>query len=137
MSQAACWFTGFPSFGCRSKIVQAEVDYIEKLGVELHTDALIGRLHTVEELFAKGFDAVFMGTGAGLPKFLCVPGENLSGIYSANEFLIRVNLMKSYNFPEFKTPIHIGKKVVVIGGGNVALDSARCACGLGAESCLL
>lgn len=124
---------GIPEFRLPKRIVQAEVDYIKKLGVELYTDALIGRLFTVEELFAKGFDAVFIGTGAGLPKFLCIPGENLSGIYSANEFLIRVNLMKSYRFPEFKTPIHIGKKVVVIGGGNVALDSARCALRLGAE----
>ena len=125
---------GIPEFRLPKKIVQAEVDCIEKLGVELQTDVLIGRLHTVEELFAKGFDAVFIGTGAGLPKFLRIPGENLSGIYSANEFLIRVNLMKSYNFPKFKTPVRIGKKVVVIGGGNVALDSARCALRLGAEN---
>jgi glutamate synthase (NADPH) small chain len=94
---------------------------------------LIGRLFTVEELLTNEFDAVFIGTGAGLPKFMGIPGENLCGIYSANEFLIRVNLMKSYQFPEFKTPIHIGKKVAVIGGGNVALDSARCALRLGAE----
>jgi len=125
---------GIPEFRLPKQIVQAEVDYIEKLGVEFRTDALIGRLHTVEELFGMGFDSVFIGTGAGLPKFLCVPGESLSGIYSANEFLIRVNLMKSYNFPEFKTPINIGKNVVVIGGGNVALDSARCALRLGAKS---
>lgn len=124
---------GIPEFRLPKRIVQAEVDYIEKLGVELHPDALIGRLFTVEELLTKGFDAVFIGTGAGLPKFLCVEGENLNGIYSANEFLIRVNLMKSYQFPEFKTPINIGKKVAVIGGGNVALDSARCALRLGAE----
>ena len=88
----------------------------------------------MQELFEQGFDAVFIGTGAGLPKFMGIPGENLCGIYSANEFLIRVNLMKSYKFPEHKTPIHIGKKVAVIGGGNVALDSARCALRLGAES---
>jgi glutamate synthase (NADPH/NADH) small chain len=125
---------GIPEFRLPKRIVQAEVDYIEKLGVELHTDALIGRLFTIEELLEKGFDAVFIGTGAGLPKFLGIPGENLTGVYSANEFLIRVNLMKSYRFPEFKTPIRIGKKVVVIGGGNVALDSARCALRLGAES---
>jgi glutamate synthase (NADPH/NADH) small chain len=125
---------GIPEFRLPKKIVQAEVDYIEKLGVELQPDALIGRLFTVQELLAKGFDAVFIGTGAGLPKFLDIDGENLCGVYSANEFLIRVNLMKSYRFPEFKTPIHIGKKVAVIGGGNVALDSARCALRLGAES---
>ncbi len=125
---------GIPEFRLPKQIVQAEVDYIEKLGVELHCDTLIGRLFTVHELLANGFDAVFIGTGAGLPKFLNIPGENLCGIYSANEFLIRVNLMKSYRFPEFKTPIHIGKRVVVIGGGNVALDSARCALRLGAQS---
>ncbi|MCW4017108.1 MAG: NADPH-dependent glutamate synthase [Candidatus Bathyarchaeota archaeon] len=124
---------GIPEFRLPKKIVQAEVDYIKQLGVDVRTDALIGRLFTVEELFEKGFDAVFIGTGAGLPRFLNIPGENLGGIYSANEFLIRVNLLKSYKFPEFKTPIRIGKNVVVIGGGNVALDSARCALRLGAE----
>ncbi len=125
---------GIPEFRLPKRIVQTEVDYIEKLGVEFRTDALIGRLYTVKELFAEGFDAVFIATGAGLPKFLGIPGENLCGVYSANEFLIRINLMKSYRFPEYKTPIHIGKKVAVIGGGNVALDSARCALRLGAES---
>jgi glutamate synthase (NADPH) small chain len=125
---------GIPEFRLPKRIVQAEVDYIEKLGVELRTDALIGRLFTVQELLAEGFDAVFIATGAGLPKFMGITGENLCGIYSANEFLIRVNLMKSYRFPDYKTPIHIGKKVAVIGGGNVALDSARCALRLGAES---
>jgi glutamate synthase (NADPH) small chain len=125
---------GIPEFRLPKKIVQSEIDYITKLGVEFRPDALIGRLFTVEELFAKGYRAVFIGTGAGLPKFLCVPGENLNGVYSANEFLIRVNLMKSYNFPQSKTPIKVGKKVAVIGGGNVALDSARCALRLGAEN---
>jgi glutamate synthase (NADPH/NADH) small chain len=125
---------GIPEFRLPKRIVQAEVDYIKSLGVELQSDALIGRLFTVQELLANGFDAVFIGTGAGLPKFMGIPGENLCGIYSANEFLIRVNLMKSYQFPNYKTPIHVGKKVAVIGGGNVALDSARCALRLGAES---
>ncbi len=125
---------GIPEFRLPKQIVQAEIDYITKLGVEFRPDALIGRLFTVDELFAQGYDAVFIGTGAGLPKFLCVPGENLNGIYSANEFLIRVNLMKAYNFPQSKTPIKVGKKVAVIGGGNVALDSARCALRLGAEN---
>ncbi len=124
---------GIPEFRLPKQIVQAEIDYIEKLGVELRPDALIGRLFTIDELFAKGYRAVFIGTGAGLPKFLNVPGENLNGIYSANEFLIRVNLMKSYDFPQSKTPIRVGKKVAVIGGGNVAFDSARCALRLGAE----
>ena len=124
---------GIPEFRLPKKIVQAEVDYIKKLGVEFHMDALIGRLFTIEELFEKGFDAVFIGSGAGLPTFLGIPGENLGGIYSSNEFLIRVNLMKSYRFPEFDTPIRVGKQVAVIGGGNVAMDSARCALRLGAE----
>ncbi len=125
---------GIPEFRLPKRIVQAEVDYIKRLGVELQTDSLIGRLYTIPELLAQGFDAIFVGTGAGLPKFMGISGENLCGIYSANEFLIRVNLMKSYQFPKSKTPIHMGKKVVVIGGGNVALDSARCAIRLGAES---
>ncbi len=125
---------GIPEFRLPKSIVQAEIDYIEKLGVELYPDALIGRLFTVEELFKKGFKAVFIGTGAGLPKFLNIPGENLNGVYSANEFLIRANLMKAYHFPHSsKTPIRVGKRVVVVGGGNVALDSARCAIRLGAE----
>ncbi len=124
---------GIPEFRLPKKIVQAEVDYVKKLGVQFHSDALIGRLFTIEELFKKGFDAVFIGSGAGLPMFLGIPGENLGGIYSANEFLIRVNMMKSYRFPEFDTPIKVGKQVAVIGGGNVAMDSARCALRLGAE----
>jgi glutamate synthase (NADPH/NADH) small chain len=125
---------GIPEFRLPKYIVQAEIDYIKKLGVELRPDALIGRLFTIDELLAHGYQAVFIGTGAGLPKFLDVPGENLNRIYSANEFLIRVNLMKAFNFPQSKTPIHVGKRVAVIGGGNVALDSARCALRLGAEN---
>jgi len=124
---------GIPEFRLPKRIVQAEVDYIKKLGVEIRTDALIGRLFTIGDLFKKGFKAVFIGTGAGLPQFMRIPGENLGGIYSANEFLIRVNLMKSYLFPEFDTPIRVGKHVAVIGGGNVAMDSARSALRLGAE----
>ena len=125
---------GIPEFRLPKRIVQAEVDYIKKLGVELRTDAMIGRLFTIDELFKKGFEAVFIGTGAGLPQFLGILGENLAGIYSSNEFLIRVNLMKSYRFPEYDTPIRVGKHVVVIGGGNVAMDSARSALRLGAET---
>jgi glutamate synthase (NADPH/NADH) small chain len=124
---------GIPEFRLPKRIVQAEIDYIKTLGVELQPDYLIGRIFTVDELFKMGNNAVFIATGAGLPKFLNIPGENLNGIYSANEFLIRVNLMKSYNFPQSKTPIRVGKKVAVIGGGNVALDSARCALRLGAD----
>ena len=86
---------------------------------------LVGRIHTIPELMKNGYDAVFIGSGAGLPQFTGCPGENLGGIYSANEFLIRVNLMKAFQFPDYDTPIRIGKKVVVIGGGNVAMDCAR------------
>lgn len=124
---------GIPEFRLPKSIVQAEVDYIKKLGVELRLGYLIGRVYTIPELLKRGFDAVFIGTGAGLPTFLGIPGEDLGGIYSANEFLIRVNLMKAYAFPEYDTPIRIGKHVAVIGGGNVAMDSARSALRLGAE----
>jgi glutamate synthase (NADPH/NADH) small chain len=124
---------GIPEFRLPKKTVQAEVDYVKKLGVDVKTDHMIGRLFTIDELFERGFDAVFIGTGAGLPRFMRISGENLGGIYSANEFLIRVNLMKAYMFPEYDTPIRVGKKVAVIGGGNVAMDSARSALRLGAE----
>lgn len=124
---------GIPEFRLPKRIVQAEIDYIKKLGAEIRTDALIGRLFTIDELLQRGFDAVFIGTGAGLPQFLRIPNENLNGIYSANEFLIRVNLMKAYLFPEFDTPIRVGKRVAIIGGGNTAMDSARAALRLGAE----
>jgi len=124
---------GIPEFRLPKRIVEAEVDYVKKLGVTIKTDAIIGRLHTIQELLNEGFNAIFIGTGAGLPRFLRLPGENLCGIYSANEFLIRVNLMKAYMFPEYDTPIKIGKKVAVIGGGNVAMDASRCSLRLGAE----
>ncbi len=124
---------GIPEFRLPKSIVQAEADYVRNLGAKIEANCLIGRTFTIPELLSKGFDAIFIGTGAGLPQFLGIPGENLSGIYSANEFLIRVNLMKAYAFPEYDTPIRIGKKIAVIGGGNVAMDSARCALRLGAE----
>jgi glutamate synthase (NADPH/NADH) small chain len=124
---------GIPEFRLPKSIVEAEADYVKKLGVEIRASCLVGRTHTIPELLKKGFDGVFIGTGAGLPQFLGIPGENLGGIYSANEFLIRVNLMKAYTFPECDTPIRIGKKVAVIGGGNVTMDSARSALRLGAE----
>lgn len=125
---------GIPEFRLPKKIVQAEADYVQKLGADLKLGYLVGRIYTIPELLKeRGFDAVFIGTGAGLPAFMKVPGENLGGVYSANEFLIRVNLMKAYAFPFYDTPIRIGKHVVVIGGGNVAMDSARSALRLGAE----
>ena len=123
---------GIPEFRLPKKIVEAEAEYIEKLGVSLKTNVLIGRLYTIKELLSR-FDAVFIGSGAGPPTFMGIPGENLCGIYSANEFLIRVNLMRAYDFPKAGTPICRGEKVAVIGGGNVAMDSARCALRLGAK----
>ena len=124
---------GIPEFRLPKAIVQAEADYVKSLGMSTHLNCLVGRTYTIPELLKTGFDAVFVGSGAGLPQFLKVPGENLGGIYSANEFLIRVNLMKAFAFPEYDTPIRIGRHVAVIGGGNVAMDSARCALRLGAE----
>ena len=123
---------GIPEFRLPKKIVEAEAEYIEKLGVTIKTNAMIGKLYTLKELLEQ-FGAVFIGTGAGLPSFMGILGENLCGIYSANEFLIRVNLMKAYAFPEYDTPIYVGEKVAVIGGGNVAMDAARCALRLGAK----
>ena len=124
---------GIPEFRLPKSMVQGEVDFVKSLGVDIRLDAVMGKLATVDELLEGDYDAVFLGTGAGLPMFLDIPGENLNGIYSANEFLTRVNLMKAYLFPEYDTPIKIGKRVAVIGGGNVAMDSARCALRLGAD----
>jgi len=124
---------GIPEFRLPEEIVQAEVSYVTSLGVELQLDSVVGKLFTVDELLKNGYQAVFLGTGAGLPMFLNIPGENLNGVYSSNEFLTRVNLMKAYRFPEYDTPLPMRKHVAVIGGGNVAMDSARCALRLGAE----
>jgi len=124
---------GIPEFRLPKAIVQGEVDYVKSLGVDIKLDSVMGKLATVDELLEGSYEAVFLGTGAGLPMFLDVTGENLNGVYSANEFLTRVNLMKAYLFPEYDTPIKIGKKVAVIGGGNVAMDAARCALRLGAD----
>ena len=128
---------GIPEFRLPKAIVEAEVDYLKKLGAKIETNAVIGRLKTVDELFAEGFDAVYLGVGAGAPVFMNIPGENLSGIYSANEYLTRSNLMKAYRFPEYDTPIVRGKNVAVIGGGNVAMDSVRTALRLGAENAFI
>lgn len=129
---------GIPEFRLPKAIVEREVEYIKKLGVELVLNTIIGKLYTVDELLNdKGFDACFIATGAGLPMFMGIPGENLNGVYSANEFLTRANLMKAYLFPEYDTPTKIGKKVAVFGGGNVAMDAARVALRLGAEKVYL
>jgi glutamate synthase (NADPH/NADH) small chain len=125
---------GIPEFRLPKSIVQIECDYVMKLGVEFKTSYVVGQLGTLDSLMADGYDAVFVATGAGLPYFLGVPGENLNGVYSANEFLTRTNLMKAYLFPEYDTPIRVGQNVAVVGGGNVAMDSARCAVRLGAEN---
>lgn len=124
---------GIPEFRLPKAIVQREVEFVEKLGVELRPSYVIGKTVTVDELFADGYSAVFLGTGAGLPYFMEIAGENCNGVYSANEFLTRSNLMKAYLFPEYDTPIKIGRKVAVVGGGNVAMDAARTALRLGAE----
>ena len=124
---------GIPEFRLPKDIVRNEVAYVEALGAKLELNAVIGKIDTVDELLENGYDAVFLGTGAGLPMFMNIPGENLNGIYSANEFLTRVNLMKAYDFPNYETPVKKGQAVAVIGGGNVAMDSARCALRLGAE----
>jgi glutamate synthase (NADPH) small chain len=123
---------GIPEFRLPKDIVQAEVNYLERLGVKIEVNSVIGRIETVDELLQE-YDAVFLGLGAGLPQFLGVPGENLCGIYSANEYLTRSNLMKAYLFPQYDTPIARGKNVAVFGAGNVAMDSARTALRLGAR----
>jgi glutamate synthase (NADPH/NADH) small chain len=125
---------GIPEFRLPKEIVFHEVALLGKLGADVRCNNVIGSSMTVDELLDNGFDAVFVGVGAGLPKFLDVPGENLVGVLSANEYLTRVNLMKAYRFPEFDTPVPRGRNVVVLGAGNVAMDSARTAMRLGAES---
>ena len=128
---------GIPEFRLPKRIVKAEVENLKRLGVEIVLDVVIGKTMTIDDLFEAGYDAVFVGTGAGLPRFLGIPGEGLVGVYSANEFLTRVNLMRAYRFPEYDTPIKVGKRVAVIGGGNVAMDAARTALRLGAERVLV
>lgn len=127
---------GIPEFRLpKDKIVQVEIDNLKKLGVTIEVNAVAGKLFTVDELMTEeGFGAVFIATGAGLPSFMDIPGENLNGVYSANEFLTRCNLMKAYQFPVHATPIRIGKNVAVVGGGNVAMDAARTSLRLGAEN---
>jgi glutamate synthase (NADPH/NADH) small chain len=124
---------GIPEFRLPKKIVEKEINQLLTMGVEIKTDVIIGKTFTIDELFEMGYEAIFIGTGAGLPNFLGIPGENLLRVYSANEFLTRINLMKGYLFPEYDTPVSIGERVAVIGGGNVAMDSARSALRLGAK----
>ncbi|MHB1274721.1 MAG: NADPH-dependent glutamate synthase [Candidatus Humimicrobiaceae bacterium] len=124
---------GIPEFRLPKSIVKGEVDYVESLGVDIKLNAIVGKTYTIDELIEKGYKSIFISTGAGLPYFLGIPGENLNGVYSANEYLTRVNLMKAYLFPEWDTPIKKADIVSVVGGGNVALDSARTAKRLGAK----
>ena len=124
---------GIPEFRLPKEIVKRDIEYLKHLGVKIGVNMVIGKVLTIDELFDKGFKAVFISTGAGLPYFMNIPGENLNGVYSANEYLTRSNLMKAYKFPECDTPIIRGDRVAVIGGGNVALDSARTAKRLGAQ----
>jgi glutamate synthase (NADPH/NADH) small chain len=127
---------GIPEFRLPKAIVRAEVDFIRRSGVEIKNDYVVGKLDTVDDLLEE-YDAVFVGTGAGLPNWTNLEGENLNGILSANEFLTRVNLMKAFNFPDYDTPIRVGKRVVTLGGGNVAMDCARTALRLGAEESVI
>jgi glutamate synthase (NADPH/NADH) small chain len=125
---------GIPEFRLPKSIVEAEVEYLERLGVEIRTNYVVGKIRDVLQLMEEdGYEAVFIGTGAGAPNFMKIEGMNLTSVYSANEFLTRVNLMKAYKFPEYDTPVKIGRKVAVIGGGNVAMDAARTSLRLGAD----
>lgn len=124
---------GIPEFRLPKKIIQREIDYVKSLGVKIKLNWIVGKTQTVDELFEEGFKAVFIGVGAGSPKYMSIPGENLNNVYFASEFLTRVNLMKAEQFPKYDTPVKKARKVAVIGGGNVAMDSARTALRLGAE----
>lgn len=128
---------GIPEFRLPKAIVMTEVENLEKMGVEMKYNMVIGNIHSLDELFEQGYDAIFVATGAGLPMFMRIEGENLNGVYSANEYLTRANLMKAYSFPETDTPIAKSKNVAVFGGGNVAMDSARTALRLGADNVYL
>jgi len=118
---------GIPSFRLPREILDAEINYLSKLGVEFKTNLVVGKSVSLDELLRQGFNKIFLGLGAGVPSFLVIKGENLCNVYSANEFLVRVNLMSAYKFPEYQTPVNIGKNVLVVGGGNTAIDAARCA----------
>lgn len=124
---------GIPEFRLPKALVQKEIDSLRQMGVEIKTNMVIGKVFSLDELIEEGYEAMFIGSGAGLPSFMGIPGENLNGVYSANEFLTRINLMKAYKFPECDTPVKVGKNVAVVGGGNVAMDAARSAKRMGAE----
>jgi len=124
---------GIPEFRLPKKLVEEEIETIINLGVEIEKNVVVGRSITIDELIKEGYKAIFVGSGAGLPKFMGIEGENLNGVYAANEFLTRINLMKAYDFPNSPTPVKVGEKVAVIGGGNVAMDAARTAKRLGAK----
>jgi glutamate synthase (NADPH/NADH) small chain len=128
---------GIPEFRLPKAIVAREVEALCAMGVTLQVNRVVGQLYTVDDLLASGYDAVFIGTGAGLPQFLSVPGESLNGVYSANEFLTRTNLMRAFRFPEYDTPIKVGRRVITVGGGNVAMDAARTALRLGARESII
>jgi glutamate synthase (NADPH/NADH) small chain len=123
---------GIPEFRLPKAIVREEVEALKEMGVEIETNMVVGKIKSIDELFEEGYEAVFVGSGAGLPRFMGIPGENLNGVYSANEYLTRVNLMRAYR-DDAATPILRAKRVAVVGGGNVAMDAARCALRLGAE----
>ncbi|NIM04170.1 MAG: NADPH-dependent glutamate synthase [Armatimonadetes bacterium] len=125
---------GIPSFRMPRDVLEREIDYVRSLGVEIKINVVVGKTLTLEDLFNEGYEAIFVGVGAGLPYFMDIPGENYSGVYSANEFLTRVNLMQAHLFPKYDTPVAVGERVLVIGGGNVTLDSARSALRLGAKT---
>jgi glutamate synthase (NADPH/NADH) small chain len=128
---------GIPEFRLPKAMVQKEIEAVKDLGVDIQLNMVIGKVKSLEELQAEGYQAIFVGTGAGLPSFMGIPGENLKGVFSANEFLTRINLMKAYKFPETDTPVKVGKNVAIVGGGNVAMDAARCAKRMGAENVYL
>jgi glutamate synthase (NADPH/NADH) small chain len=124
---------GIPQFRLPGNVLDHELENLGRMGVKIRLNFLIGRTKTIQDLFNEGYCAIFLGVGAGLPSFLNIPGENLNHIYSANEFLVRVNLMKAFSFPEHDTPVYVGKQVAVVGGGNTAMDAARTALRLGAD----
>jgi len=128
---------GIPNFRLPREIIRQEIDRLRAMGVEFRKDVIVGKTYSVEELFAEGFEAVFLGTGAGLPHLMGIPGENLVGVYTANEFLTRLNLMEAFRFPEADTPVRIGARTVVVGGGNSAMDAARWARRMGSETTIL